>query len=593
MTTHARRLPPTDQGALPDTFWYAEGTLPSSSVYPDIRTHARTLVEQGSLHHVNVIDDEAAHWILEAIWDAGDGAVIRARLVAEQDVWRTANGAPDPSLAQHTAGLPMRWTLTACADRPWQEEWTSPAQLLLPKSVRPWMDPVLHTLDPMTFNVFSASTTTDEWYSLLQAMSRQPWAITLLAHSNPKTQVGMLGSVRRPLMPVARMLPKSSYGRVFQVMVDASGLGDVNVALKGMAYPPLPKEGALVIQPSGPDMAVAALQPGSMMSTLEMLKGELARAWRQPVPMTDAMRLQVEAMRSHPPLTNEELEGRWSEQQLALPQQRVESDPDWKQKVREAELRAADAERRATEADAEARAQREAREAAEAQVDALRVQLSQDRLAKLADLALRDRDAARDQADVVQAELDQKVRALAYARRMLAERGQAFEESDPDDEVELDSWGDLVSMAGELLPHIVLGDIQTTAAGLAGHRYERQWIGKAWKVLESLECYAQAKADGAPVQAFGAYLDWPEATSPISKARYAPVEADPVLTSDKLHRTRMFPVPYSVCDAGEVFMGAHVRIGSGRAPAPRLHFYDDTSGGSKKIHVGYIGAHLR
>ncbi|WP_272261972.1 hypothetical protein [Streptomyces xanthophaeus] len=55
---------------------------------------------------------------------------------------------------------------------------------------------------------------------------------------------------------------------------------------------------------------------------------------------------------------------------------------------------------------------------------------------------------------------------------------------------------------------------------------------------------------------------------------------------------RPFPVPRTIHPAGQVFMGEHVRIGSGRPPAPRLHLYDDTSGRTGQIHIGYIGAHL-
>jgi hypothetical protein len=39
-------------------------------------------------------------------------------------------------------------------------------------------------------------------------------------------------------------------------------------------------------------------------------------------------------------------------------------------------------------------------------------------------------------------------------------------------------------------------------------------------------------------------------------------------------------------------MEAHIRIGSGKPPAPRMHFHDDTSGSTGKIYVGHLGPHL-
>jgi hypothetical protein len=39
-------------------------------------------------------------------------------------------------------------------------------------------------------------------------------------------------------------------------------------------------------------------------------------------------------------------------------------------------------------------------------------------------------------------------------------------------------------------------------------------------------------------------------------------------------------------------MSEHIRIGSGRPPAPRLYFFDDTAGHSGQVYVGYIGRHL-
>lgn len=60
-------------------------------------------------------------------------------------------------------------------------------------------------------------------------------------------------------------------------------------------------------------------------------------------------------------------------------------------------------------------------------------------------------------------------------------------------------------------------------------------------------------------------------------------------------KSRWFPVDPAVEPSGEVLMFAHFKFGrrSG-GETLRIHFYDDAkrSGGTGKIHVGYIGTHL-
>jgi hypothetical protein len=55
---------------------------------------------------------------------------------------------------------------------------------------------------------------------------------------------------------------------------------------------------------------------------------------------------------------------------------------------------------------------------------------------------------------------------------------------------------------------------------------------------------------------------------------------------------RTFVVDQSVDESGFVYMPAHVKLSAGGNPSPRIHFYDDTSGATGKIHVGWLGPHL-
>jgi hypothetical protein len=60
----------------------------------------------------------------------------------------------------------------------------------------------------------------------------------------------------------------------------------------------------------------------------------------------------------------------------------------------------------------------------------------------------------------------------------------------------------------------------------------------------------------------------------------------------ELRDERIFGVDVRVRADGKVLMPAHCKIaeGGGRL-SPRLYFYDDTKGTTKKVHVGFIGPH--
>lgn len=68
-------------------------------------------------------------------------------------------------------------------------------------------------------------------------------------------------------------------------------------------------------------------------------------------------------------------------------------------------------------------------------------------------------------------------------------------------------------------------------------------------------------------------------------------EGQPVTSSRKMSAQRCLPVPVEVDPSGRAVMVAHIRIGSGKPPAPRLYFGDylDRHG---VLVVGYVGEHL-
>ena len=64
------------------------------------------------------------------------------------------------------------------------------------------------------------------------------------------------------------------------------------------------------------------------------------------------------------------------------------------------------------------------------------------------------------------------------------------------------------------------------------------------------------------------------------------------LNNSMLVGKRVLPVSTEVDLAGRVSMLAHLKIAEGGGNlAPRLYFYDDTAGATKKVHIGFVGPH--
>lgn len=77
----------------------------------------------------------------------------------------------------------------------------------------------------------------------------------------------------------------------------------------------------------------------------------------------------------------------------------------------------------------------------------------------------------------------------------------------------------------------------------------------------------------------------------LSAAAVALGESRRTITDPKFVQARTFTVPGQVNPAGQAPMFAHVRILGVQPPAPRLHFYDDTTGTGHLV-VGYLGPYL-
>jgi hypothetical protein len=119
------------------------------------------------------------------------------------------------------------------------------------------------------------------------------------------------------------------------------------------------------------------------------------------------------------------------------------------------------------------------------------------------------------------------------------------------------------------------------------------WGNTTWRGLRALATYAEDRANGWAKGGFwewcveGPLLGWPATTKKLSMS-----EGETVQNSDKLSRTRIFKVDTAVDSSGEITMLAHLKISEGGSNlAPRVYFHDDTSGDTRKVHIGLVGPH--
>ena len=131
--------------------------------------------------------------------------------------------------------------------------------------------------------------------------------------------------------------------------------------------------------------------------------------------------------------------------------------------------------------------------------------------------------------------------------------------------------------------------IDTTLNLLDDTTSSRSFGRRIYQGLLSLYRYAQDSD-----QVAGGFKEWCMDGNFLygwSPEDYAASESWSVENDPKFRGQRKFPISTEVDPEGSIYMGAHLKISNAR-PAPRLYFYDDTQGRTKKIHVGYIGRHL-
>ncbi|KQO98494.1 hypothetical protein [Leifsonia sp. Leaf264] len=112
-----------------------------------------------------------------------------------------------------------------------------------------------------------------------------------------------------------------------------------------------------------------------------------------------------------------------------------------------------------------------------------------------------------------------------------------------------------------------------------------------WEYVHCLHDYAELKAGGEFSGSLHQYLtaEGTHSGHVVPLDRFASRES--ASTMQRWADERVFPVPTTVSETGQVLMGSHFKPTNENTIAPRLHFHDDTTG-TGKVYIGYIGRHL-
>ena len=121
------------------------------------------------------------------------------------------------------------------------------------------------------------------------------------------------------------------------------------------------------------------------------------------------------------------------------------------------------------------------------------------------------------------------------------------------------------------------------------HISARVWAKDFGLLCASLERYAEYKS----AQTFkGNYLTWCRQNGDYSADKVALNEAKTTKQDKKLMEARTFEIDTQVSQSGKIAMLNHAKIQArGSGFIPRVYFYDDTGGKTRKIHIGFVGPH--
>ena len=191
-------------------------------------------------------------------------------------------------------------------------------------------------------------------------------------------------------------------------------------------------------------------------------------------------------------------------------------------------------------------------------------------------------------------DLDEASRLVKHLERSFREQYLTEAPFEEDESPTISSFDDIFIYAEEQLPNIWIRPETRRDSRTLDQRPEAMaWSMQAWSALLVLNDYAQAKLDGASNGNFLAYCsNAPSGWLALPPNRVAMHESRATLQNPTMRQARTFEVPETVNPNGQLLMEAHIKVVKAGTDVPRLHFYDDTNGETKKVLVGYLGPHL-
>ncbi|MCF3137081.1 hypothetical protein [Streptomyces olivochromogenes] len=223
----------TDRPKTPDTVWPARGRHIGPDTEDVLRRHLRRLKENGVLEAFTEppAPEGTPQRVFEARWRVAGDVIVRARLtlVPPQD---REDG--------------REWVLMAEAERPWDEQWPSPATMFWPDAAdgddadTAWDHH--HSVPGLRFRAVNPLPSEDKAIRrLLRNAAREAWCINLVVHeAMTPDELGRL--------PLARLLPPSLRHRVVEHRAAPQQLRAVNWAIRELGVW-VPRGGAVLLPP--------------------------------------------------------------------------------------------------------------------------------------------------------------------------------------------------------------------------------------------------------------------------------------------------------------------------------------------------------
>ncbi len=206
---------------------------------------------------------------------------------------------------------------------------------------------------------------------------------------------------------------------------------------------------------------------------------------------------------------------------------------------------------------------------------------------KDAQIAEQDREIGRqrDLNETLQSKLKQRMNGASPSDLLAFVERQSFVPAD---------LQQAVSLAEECLEGVV---IHPRAFDRPPKSNQSTWPESTWNFLQFLNDYALD-----PAWSGGGIFEYSKSGRSkhhVGRYELAMQESETVKGRNRTgphkdgNKSRWFPVDRQVNSAGLVRMAAHFKKGTRNGSQMlRIHFHDDTSGPTGKVHIGYIGDHL-